>query len=302
MAGLGTPASDVDLFVVHSESLVTEQVMVDGARVDVEFVPYGVLESQVEDFQTYKVTETDTSQMQRATSGVLDRLVRFLTGEIVHDVDSVGLGRLRDRALAAEGGIRKLLIARHAVSTGNCAEDAVGAGEIGDLSGGDYQAREGLLQAAKALLAARGDLYMGTKWVWTQWDRTIGSSLGDHVTSILRDPAAASATTLALSQDLLVHSMIPWSYPICTEPAEATARHAKGMLPFPVSGAVLLSPHLGKLMRVSVQGAFLWGVAHGRTRDSAVEYVANTLGIEREKVDAYYATLLGFGALIGQES
>ena len=300
MAGLGTPASDVDLFVVHPDSFVAERVTVDDARVDVEFVTYGELESQVEDFQTYAVSETDASQLQRAGSSVLDRLVRFLTGEIVRDVASIGLGRLQSRALAAESSIRHLVIARHSATASNCAEDAIGAGEIGDVSSRDYQARETLLRAAKAVLAARGDLFMGTKWVWAQWDRSVGSSLGDPVSSILRDPGAAAATTLTLSQDLLVHSVIPWTYPIlCTESAEAAVRRASGMLPFPISDAVLLTPQLGKPIRVSLDGAFLWGAAHGRTRSFAVDYVAQTLGVERDRVDACYATLLGLGALVG---
>ncbi|MGK4579910.1 hypothetical protein [Kitasatospora sp. HPMI-4] len=298
LAGLGTPSSDVDLFVVSGHPGHTEQIFVDETRVDVESVSAAALEDLVARCEHFTVTESDMTQLRFAQTSVLDRLVRFSLGEIVSDDGT--LAGLLDRARRAEGDIAKLVIARQASSTGNLAEDAYGALAVGDHASAQYLGRQALLASAEAFLTARGDAYFGSKWVWARWERSVGDQLGEPVRQVLYDPAAPVDRSFWLAQDLLVHAMTGRAYPIIVDPAPRQPRRDPSVVPALTTGPVLLNRQDSRAVRVSPQGALLWGVAHGRPRAEAVSFVAGLLGVAEATVDAYYTGLLDSGVLIGE--
>ena len=292
-AGLGTPASDVDLFVVRPGHVGTEQVFVGGLRVDVEFVDPGQLAGMVKQSELFTLDEGDMRQLKFAQYPVLDKLVRLILGEVLAD-DGM-LEELRARADRADAEIRKLIVARMAVAAANGAEDVRGAVAIGDRPSAHYLARNTLLFGAEALLAARGDAYLGFKWVWSRWARTIGHSLGTGVHDLLQAPVADPEEYLWLAQDLLIRAMVAASHPVvCGRPPDPPRRNPY-VMPQLTRGPVLLN-RLDRTdssaLRVSQPGAQLWAAAHGRPRHQAVSLVSDILGVRPEDVDSYYGRLV----------
>ncbi|WP_441248226.1 nucleotidyltransferase domain-containing protein [Kitasatospora sp. McL0602] len=299
LAGLGTPASDVDLFVVTADPVPTEQIFVGELRVDVEFVDPAQLADLVARCDRFSVTAADTSQLRFAQYHTLDQLIRFALGEIVADDGT--LARLLARVHAAEPDIAKLVIARLAVLSANAVEDGYGAVQVGDLSSAQFSARKALLSATEALLASRGDAYLGPKWVWTRWDRTIGTELGEQVRAALHDPATGVDLTFWLAQDFLVQAMTGHRYDIVLDADPALARRNPQVAPTLTTGPVMLNRSDSRAVRVSPQGALLWGVAHGRPRAEAVALAGALLGVGEPDIDAYYTRLLESNVLLPED-
>ncbi|MGK4585445.1 hypothetical protein [Kitasatospora sp. HPMI-4] len=302
LAGLGTPASDIDLFAVSDRGAGSEQIFVEETRVDLEFVHPANLAELVAGAETFAVAEHDMSQLSFGKLPVLDRLVRFTLGEVLADDRAGTLTALQARARAAADDIGKLVIARLAVDTGNRAEDAFGALAVGDLTSVQYLGRLALIGAAEALLISRGDAYVGPKWVWTRWRRTIGDRLGTRVTEVLHDPAVPAETAFWLGQDLLVHAITGFEYPIVVDPEPHLPRRDPSVTPALTTGPVLLNRQDSRAVRISPQGALLWGAAHGRPRAEAVSLVAGLLGIAESVVDPYYTNLVAAGVLRTDEA
>jgi len=296
LAGLGTPNSDVDLFVLVDQPRATEQVPVDGLRCDIEFVTPESLAALIDACGVFAVSETNLSQLAIAKPPALDRLVRLIYGATVADDDSGTVGRLRVRANARSEAIQLLIVAGQSMNCANRVEDAFGSLAVGDEVGAQYLARQSLIAAADALLVTRGDGYRGEKWMWRRWDRTVGAALGAGVTDLLREPAVAVRPAFWLCQDLLVHAMTDRSYPILTDGPETGALRDPSVIPVLTNGPILLNKD-DHSVRVSRQGAFLWGAAHGRTRDAAVKIVAGQLEAAEPDVQKYYDSLLESGVL-----
>ncbi|HTJ72539.1 MAG TPA: hypothetical protein VL551_33685 [Actinospica sp.] len=289
-AGLGTPASDVDLYVITAEGGRTRQIDVDGVRVDVEQRSREWLERLVENCREFTVTPADASQLGYWSYERLDEAVRFALGEIVADDGS--LAALQSRINDSADPLTSLIVAQHGMSNSNRAEDIWGALAVGDETAAQSLARTMLTSTAEALLAARGDAYIGLKWVWTQWARTIGQDLGEDVTRVLHDPAASTARCSWLSQDFLVMAITGLTYPVVTADSPSGPQRDMRVLPFLTSQSVLLNRPDSRAVKVSRPGALLWGVAHGRPRDAAVAMAGELLGVRTEDVDRYYDQLV----------
>ena len=142
LAGLGSPKSDTDVFVVvDSVPGDTEQVIQDGHRLDVEYITWAKLDELAELVMDYRVTPLDMTQLTRASRSALDFITRFHYGHVLADHDG-RLASLQSRISSPESRLKDLLIARHAIDMGNLVEDVDGAIQSGDLACADYQGRE----------------------------------------------------------------------------------------------------------------------------------------------------------------
>ncbi|WP_441250514.1 hypothetical protein [Kitasatospora sp. McL0602] len=310
-AGLGSPKSDIDIFVVLDSRAPasSEQLAFEGARVDIEYLELTSLRRLVDTCTTFRSTAEDLEQIGYATRSRLDSLTRFLLGEIVVDEDGA-LGALLDRLADRCEEYQRLLVARHATDVENIGDDVTGALLNGDLPGAEYQSREALYRAAEAYLAGRGDYYLNTKWLWAKWARTAGSGLGDGpdavVGAILRDPHLPSPgdavhRNLWLAQDLLAMATTGYRYrPVPTaHPAHCRRQPTDSLLRTSDSYLVTqqtASQAASQAVALSGPGVLLWGVAHGRTEREALRLVQAQLAedgvsVPLDEISGYYRLL-----------
>ena len=282
-AGLGSPKSDVDVFVVVDADDVrpTEQVFEMGMRLDVEYVSWDSLEALVGLVGSYEVTATVMTQLTRASRTALESLTRFWLSEIV--VDTAGrLDSLMDTLKASQTTYLRVLLARHATDTLNLAEDVEGALAMGLRESADYGAREALYRSAEAYLARRGDPYVKSKWVWSKWLRTAAHRFDADVTNYLSDPhqsdmMAAVRTSRWLSQDLLVMALTGIDYAPTLNAREGTLRRMTGHTPLEVIDGFLILRDVEEGIELSWQGLLLWGVSHGKTREDGIAITCSLL-------------------------
>lgn len=304
LAGLGSPCSDIDLFVVldEGEEDTEEQLFFEGQRVDVEYLRLRDLESLIDRFSSFTATSDNAEQIGFASRSRLDRVTRFLLSEIV--VDDGELGRLHAKLTDAGTEFRKLLIARHAQDAQNAAEDVSGAVLNGDLQSAEYQSREMVYFAAEAYLCAAGDLYVNTKWLWAKWARTFGdggpqdAELATVIRDLgLADPADAVARNIWLAQDLLAMAATGYTYAPVTAPRPAHTRRNPRYTLLPFSDGFVVTQQVGAGVELSREGVLLWGVAHGRPRAEAATAARKImseqgLDVSEDDVLAYYDSLV----------
>lgn len=309
-AGLGSPRSDTDLFVVvDSKPNETEQVYQDGARLDVEYVTWASLESLVEHVREYRLTPTDMTQMTVASRSALDFLARFQSGRIVSD-DGGRLAAAREKLAPSASSYVGLLVARHALDAANATEDMVGALLTGDVECAAHVARESLYLSAEALLAALGDIYVNTKWLWAKWRRTVGDRFGADCVRLLSNATPLSIddyvlASRALSQDFLTMAITGIEYdPVLQRLAETShTRRPADLSPIGTTEGVLLLRDVEEGISLSRQGAILWGVAHGRTKNEAIDLAGALIrsdsgdAVASKDVEAYFDHLVEIGAL-----
>lgn len=278
-AGLGSPKSDTDVFVVVDGSKVrpTEQVYESGMRLDVEYISWSSMEALVQLVATYDVRADDMTQLTAASRNALESLTRFLLGEIVLDLDG-RLQALLGRLIEAHDNYTRVLLARHATDTLNLAEDVEGALAMGLLESADYGAREALYRSAEAYLARHRDPYVKSKWVWSKWQRTAAHRFEPEITTYLSDPhrpnmADAVLSSRWLSQDLFVMALTGIDYPPVLEVQAGSLRRLTGHTPIEIVDGFLILRDVEEGIDLSWQGLLLWGAAHGRTKAEAVDVV-----------------------------
>ncbi|MEU1880044.1 nucleotidyltransferase domain-containing protein [Streptosporangium sp. NPDC020072] len=305
LAGLGSPFSDIDIFVVlnDDQSRLDEQLDFEGERLDVEHITLKNLSTAIDECSEFRFSRDDRRQMAFASRARLDHLTRFALGEILAD-DHV-LETLQRQLGRAVDEFTKLLVARHCVDGANLAEDIAGALANGDASSADYLAREQLYRSAEAYLCSKGDRYIGTKWLWARWERTVGDDLGAEVrSSIHREPGEPSGLdrTRRLAQDLAVMASTGHDYHPTAKPHPGTwARRADTVVVPTREGALLLTPGRDDVA-VSWQGALLWGLAHGRTMEQTTALMGEALlkageSATGEEIAEYCHDLAGYGVM-----
>lgn len=306
-AGLGSPMSDIDLFVVRAdrESPPPAQLEFEGERVDVEYLDLDRLRGDVQESTVFRVTNTDFSQTARFSRNRLDVLTRFLLGEVV--VDDGELAALRGRLTESMPDFSRLLITRHAIDAHNLTEDVCGAILNGDAPATRYLSQELLHRATEAYLCMRGDLYVNTKWIWARWRRSASDLLKAAVTEVIDHSYAAEGDVVRrnrfLAQDLLVMAATGLEYePVLgADPEHHTRPIDVCVIPMKGDG-VLIEAIRGESVLLSWQGALLWGIAHGRPREEAVRLMGGVLAskglqVGEDEIAAYHASLVDVGVI-----
>lgn len=314
LAGLGSPRSDIDIFVVLDEmsSDLDEQVEYEGQRVDLEYMTLAGLTKRVAQAVPFVATATAPEQLGRASRSWLDKTTRFLLGEIV--VDDGSLKDLHSRLTSGVDDFTKLVIARHAQDIQNKGEDVDGALLNGDMFSAEYQSREIVYHAAESVLCAEGDPYINTKWLGARWARTMRGksleSLGELLENMGHpDRRFAVARNMWLSQDLVAQAATGYRYEIVTELPATTAhprpfawRDPKFAL-LPLADGLVATRDFGRGTKLSREGVLLWMVAHGRSRQQAVElagehFRAEGSAVSLVEIGKYYDSLLAKGLIM----
>ncbi|MDH6134213.1 hypothetical protein P3T37_003615 [Kitasatospora sp. MAA4] len=276
-AGLGTPMSDVDVYFVvpDGKPSAARQIFVDGRRYDIGYQSTDSLRALVDQISDYRADRDDLGILTAVGRKSLDPVVRFLLSETV--VDDGSIKALQDRARESISEIVRTMVGVMSFEVHNALEDAHGFHAVGDLQAASWALRSASLSAAEALLASRGDLYLGHKWVWARWARTFGSEIP------LPSPAAAAAEpvafgeSVAVCQDLLIQAITGASYEVKPSVAPGALSRAPMACAVPLSGSVLVYLDGSDAAEISREGLLLLGLAHGRTRADAVSLTAGQL-------------------------
>jgi len=168
-AGLGSSASDVDLFVVgetEPDGAEARQFLSGDLRVDVEFRRPAQIEAMMSALGSYTVSREDQSQ-HRLDRSLLDDAVRLKIGADLkrHLLLEQARTRIDDTTL------RRVLIGTYLDEVRNAQEDAVGVLRDRDFQSAWLSSFQLLMAAFQAFLAGCGELYIGGKWTWQKLSR-----------------------------------------------------------------------------------------------------------------------------------
>jgi hypothetical protein len=311
-AGLGSPHSDIDLFVLGDRpSSIARQFEYDGQRVDVETVTAAQLTGTLELVTPYRPTMAEMSTVAACTRGRLDMLVRFHLADIV--ADDGRLAALRAAVDAALPDLTAMLVTRHAVDCLNLLEDVTGAQQNGDSESALMQALAMYSRAVEAVLCQRGDRYVGAKWIWLRWARTM-APLPDAPPLHGAAPPGRTATDLVHdAQDLLAMAMTgtlfrpPAAPDLPDVPAtpDMPDRRPAELVPMRTAdGVSLYSVSSLRAVSLSWQGLLLWALAGRRDRHRAAGELLDLLArqhgrtdVDRDSVLRYHDHLLDLGVL-----
>jgi hypothetical protein len=163
VVGLGSPSSDVDVYLVGSGLRESRRQLLDGGvRVDVQTLAA----ERLADLVDRVVADYPAALHDRVADADLMVAVRLLAGEIVTDTGF--LLALKQRLAASPLPLRRMVINSWARTAYSAVEDVAGLRESSDRLDRDaaiIAARRALLAAGKALAASCGDLHHGDKWV-----------------------------------------------------------------------------------------------------------------------------------------
>lgn len=224
-AGLGTPASDLDVTVVTSDDpgrvpggIRRGQYWVDSRRVDVNVQPVAWLRQLVDSVGSYVACSMDTGQLY-TPEPVLKAVAQLHAGvRIVKD--STEFAGVRSALHRGEIDFRRLLIARAAMCSHNTQEDLAGFIADGDFDSAVLRARDLLMFGLDAWTVACGEPYPGNKWLWRRLNRVLTDA---DALSFIRDmllPGSAVAASdfsylhrvNTLNQTLLTQALLRcWS-------------------------------------------------------------------------------------------
>jgi hypothetical protein len=283
VAGLGTPTSDADVFVVLAEGVDrpgTRQLLVGADRVDVEFTTAAEIGSAVRRCTSYRPTRTDLSAA-RAPQDTVDLVVRLLLGEIV--ADEGWLGRTQKEVRSAEQEVRRLLVGMWSLYVHGSLEDFTGAVADGDVLSAGLLGQWMMTAAGKATAAAAGDLYVGDKWVHRQVARSAGPSFPVEEFSGFQlgwwtrepvDPGAADRLVLFAQTMLAVAQLTGWDAPAPDwadwRPGTGRLRRNPGFLSMRVTEGFLLHQERVREAVLSPVTALVWTLCLDRDDDEVV--------------------------------
>lgn len=301
-AGLGTPMSDVDVYFVVADGTpsAARQIFVDGRRYDIAYQTAGSLRALVAELSDYRADRDDLGILTAVGRKSLDPLVRFLLGVTV--VDDGTLKALEDLAEETAPEIVRTMVGVMSFEIHNALEDAHGFHAVGDLDAASWAVRSAALSAAEALLASRGDIYLGHKWVWARWARTFGSPIPLPSPDAAQADPVAFGESLAVCQDLLIQAITGRAYPLRRSVAPGALARAPMACAVPLRDSVLVYVGVGDAAEISREGLLLLGLAHGRTRAEAVTLTADQLRlagteVTEAEVAAYLDDFVGAGLL-----
>jgi predicted nucleotidyltransferase len=193
MARLGTPYSDIDIFVIgpsaswHHET-GSHQHGRGLDRLDVEFRNPEWLDRVSALADPYTAT-VDDSHVLWTPSSLIDDAVRLSIGQVVKQ--SPGLTDARKRLAEGQDNFRKLLIAHISSDVADTWMDALGFLCHKDAESLEIISRTILQDALDAGCVADGDLYRGEKWVWSRVRRSeTFSGVDSWLRELLVGPAA----------------------------------------------------------------------------------------------------------------
>ena len=306
LAGLGTVTSDVDVFVVdlHAEKGVPfpEITLSDGTQVDVERHSLAALSDRLDKLVPFALTSKNLDQLSHTFRWNVDPLIRLALGTIVQDDGS--LETLRSRIAEGRQDLERVLVARLSTEMRSWVEDVEGLLAGGQPSAALHLARYALLSAAEAFLVTRGDVYLGHKWVWHKWARS-GEGALKEVDQVLDFAATTEAATDPVTALLVAQTLVlsAGTGEVCVQGGDPGGwQRDPFAVPLFVSDGMLVYRSSGRVARISHQGALLWALSHGRSREEAIDQTGRRLASRGAEVPAkaigdYFDTLAGGGLI-----
>lgn len=171
-AGLGSPTSDVDLFVlVNNETALQEtwQAVIKKSRIDVEVYSLEKFRSMLDD-----VLRMDDDKKSifaaRSMRTQMDLIARFKNSTVVKQ--SAELALMKKSLESRERFFRSFQTNYWALIVEAVKEDFLGSVIDEDFSTAALLGQNLLTAAGKAFVSAGGDSYFGEKWVYKQLKRS----------------------------------------------------------------------------------------------------------------------------------
>jgi predicted nucleotidyltransferase len=302
LAGLGNQGSDVDLFCITTGGTerrpVSQHIVprssTDGEtgaeRVDVEFLLLTELERDIEAVTTYDVEFTRLPHTD-PTSTQYDRAVRLLYSEPLFP--SPTYDRLRDRVIAGETQLRKLLVTYATLGAFATQEDAYGAWMDGDEATSLYASQAAGFNAAQAFLAGCGDYYIGAKWAAAKLARlpteTLPLEWFLRILGVRADGAGLAWEALVRTRIFVAQAMLAAAATMGWDTADALRWDAwervdgpgpvrsPAWMPLRVNDEVLLRSVEKRQLKIQPAALVLWGLCDGRDERELAAAVARLL-------------------------
>ena len=165
MANLGTPYSDIDIFVVSSDRSGMIHHGLGQDRVDVEFRSAEWLEQVAHLARPYAATLDDNYPLTTSPD-LIEDAVRLKIGTELKK--SPELSRTRNALDTGQRDLQKLVLSQVALDLAAYWMDILGFLTNGDLDSAEMLSSEILLTALDAACIPDGDLYRGPKWIWSR--------------------------------------------------------------------------------------------------------------------------------------
>lgn len=204
--GFGNASSDIDFLAVApgEASLPTmpSVLFVDGRRVEIRTRSVAQLMAQLE--RAAAALDRGRGVLRAADEDLLNRCQRFLRARVLEGGDLID----RVRTLLPYPRFAELMTRWWTEHARQSLRQAVALRTLGQHDEAAGWARGGLLQAAKAWAASRGETYVETKWLSMQLDRIGDGEVADGYHALERltrsgaDAAAHVPDVLALARTL----------------------------------------------------------------------------------------------------
>jgi predicted nucleotidyltransferase len=299
-ARLGTPQSDVDLYVVaNTQTLRTLKlpprvpwtaphvvhVYERGVIVDVELRTHRYLRQLVRRHERFAFSLADASQISLSPAE-LDDTIRLFIGEVC---GAAPLTRQMQGRLNADE-LRKIIIVHYAMRCLHLLRDVEGLQAAGDHYSAAHNARIVLLLSLQALLAGCGEFYIGDKWTWAKVARSVNSSTQVHLLELAFAGTSLDRTALNGMIDMWMLSAQAclcaaflegwdapnagtWSMGSMAISSPVRSRH---WLPVRTVEEVLLGS-CEETVTVDLDGLRLWSLCNGCDRGRVVEQMVGHL-------------------------
>lgn len=210
-AGLGSPTSDVDLFVLMTNEAVfprkTWQAIVENTRIDIEVYTIREFEEALDDVLSMTFSRSEIPIVWGLKSK-MDLIARFENSVIVKR--SGYLDKANERLATCKKNFCSLLTNYWSLVIEAVKEDFVGSVLADDYHTAAYLGQNLLSVAGKSFVSAFGDTYFGEKWVYQQLKR---SCLNQHVFKRffslqtgewVRDGRHGAVEVLCMAQNLIL--------------------------------------------------------------------------------------------------
>ncbi|MGH9243350.1 MAG: hypothetical protein ACRD29_03340 [Acidimicrobiales bacterium] len=273
-AGLATPTSDVDVYLV-GPTLAPDRTQLDhdGVRLDVHCVAHGMV-AEVATAATATLPAV-ADHRPGPSEAELSLTTRLATMTVVEE-DRV-LNELRASLAERRPLLRRQLVRHFLARAESQHEDVRGFLDTGDLDSALLSATSALTSAAKAVTVACDDVYFGDKWVLAQLRRSAPHSFPHRLVVALLTgaetvPDERITRMRTLASTLTAASVVAdhWGLPLDHWPdwgwtARGLARGRYADVRSFDDGLVVSGPD-GGARRMSHRAALVWALCGGLTR------------------------------------
>ncbi|GII88875.1 hypothetical protein Ssi03_68650 [Sphaerisporangium siamense] len=312
LAGLGSPTSDIDVFVVRqgvTGDEVPAQVVSDSRRFDVESLPPGHLLRLARDVTAFPRAAYTNLEVVHLSESRYDAAVRLLYSRPVAEGSEYreAVAHLRENFVS----LTRMVMAKWSTECINILEDALGAVAGESYDDALFSSAELMQPAAQVFLAGCGDLYVKYKWILRKLRRSAGENFPyDRFCRLMgawpddvADKKRLVEDRIRLCQAMAVAGLTDgWDGPAASRWSTWDV-HGPGLvrspewMPLRAADRIVLAKSIDSVYRLSEQGLTLWGLCDGREYPVVVDDMVRRLGDPglRPDVERYLDRFLQMG-------